>query len=125
MMTSHCRARSVLRTKPRRCGAQKYSTRRPRSRATRSAILFSNPCCRSFENGMLFGSEQTRRTPPVRLNADTTHTTAASATSLQTEDIHRASRACVLLDLFHRADDAEPRVRIVSGDFRKRDGAHQ
>src|SRR3954470_1624344 len=40
-------------------------------------------------------------------------TTDASAIALQAEDIHRASRGRVLLDLLHRPDDAERRVRIV------------
>src|SRR6185312_3922488 len=59
-MTSQLRALRVLRTKPRRCAHHVYSTRSPRSAASSEAMRFSNPSPRSFENGKLFGSAQTR-----------------------------------------------------------------
>src|ERR1051325_9734045 len=49
--------------KPRRCAHHVYSTRSPISWANSSAILFSKPSPRWFENGRLFGSAQTRKTP--------------------------------------------------------------
>src|SRR6185369_17160794 len=64
--TSHIPALRVLRKNPRRWAHQVYSTRSPRSWANRSAILFSKPSSRWFENGRLFGSAQTRRTPAGR-----------------------------------------------------------
>src|ERR687886_584472 len=62
MTTSHAPDFKVLRMKPRRCAHQVYSTRAPKSFATSSAILFSNPSPRAFENGRLFGSAQTLST---------------------------------------------------------------
>src|SRR5207248_9700719 len=59
---SHSPARKVLRTKPRRCAHQGYSSRALKSVASNSAILFSNPSPFRSENGRLLGSEQTRRT---------------------------------------------------------------
>src|SRR5205085_11986519 len=64
--TSHAPAFKVLRMKPRRCAHQVYSSFSCRSSANSSAILFSNPSPRSFENGRLFGSAHTRRTPGGR-----------------------------------------------------------
>src|SRR6185312_760465 len=60
-MTSHRPALSVLRTKPRRCGCQVYCTGAPSASPTSRAMAFSSPSCFWFENGMLFGSAQTRR----------------------------------------------------------------
>src|SRR6187399_1557171 len=69
MITSHLnwlvdssRCRSVLRTKPMRCGKNVNSMRRPRSRASACAILFSYPSPWLFDNGMLAGSAHTRST---------------------------------------------------------------
>src|SRR5829696_48518 len=59
MTTSHVSALRVFRMNPRRCAHQVYSTRAPRSLASRSAILFSNPCCARLEKGRLLGSAHT------------------------------------------------------------------
>src|SRR3954468_22010714 len=60
-MRSHSPAFKVFLTKPRRWAHQVYCTSVFISRATSAAILFSKPSPRSFENGRLFGSAQTRR----------------------------------------------------------------
>src|SRR5438477_1199390 len=122
MTRSHRPASSVVRMNPRRWGDQKYSSGRWTSWAMSSEILFSKPSPARFENGMLFGSEQTRSgggAPPTSADNATTATIV-----LKAEHIDGASRSRVLLDLFHRADDAERRVRIVGGDIRERDRAH-
>src|SRR5258707_333745 len=62
MMTSHLYAASVLRTKPVACGYQLYDRPFPSLLANNSASLFSKPSPLSVENGMLFGSAQTRST---------------------------------------------------------------
>src|SRR5712672_3918551 len=62
MMTSHFYAASVLRTKPVACGYQLYDRPFPSLLANNSASLFSKPSPLSVENGMLFGSAQTRST---------------------------------------------------------------
>src|SRR5581483_1230890 len=125
---------------PRRCGAQKYPSGRPRSFAITCAILFSKPRCLSSLNGMLFGSAQTRRAALKGCATTAAETVVAAQTlvaqafrpahtitttnALETKHIHRASWGRVLLDLFHRADDAERGVRIISGNFRERDRTH-
>src|ERR1041384_2337811 len=76
MTTSDIPAFNVLRKKPRRCAHHVYSIRSPRSWAISSAILFSNPSPRSFENGRLFGSAQTRSTPAGRAICGATATGA-------------------------------------------------
>src|SRR5262245_42998843 len=63
--------------KPVACGNQVYSTGTLSSAATSSAILFSNPSLRSFENGMLAGSAQTRSA--VRLTRSIRCPSAAEA----------------------------------------------
>src|SRR3954466_16067674 len=65
MITSHCWALSVLRTKPRRCAHQVKEIVLPRSPATSSASLFSKPCCCASENGRLFGSAHTRSSSAI------------------------------------------------------------
>src|SRR5437867_13456174 len=98
MTTSHRPASSVVRMNPRRCGDQTYASGRFSSRATSAAILFSNPSAFAFEKGRLLGSAHTRR--GGRASAlSRTHAVAAIAIALQTEDIHRASRRRVLLDV--------------------------
>src|SRR5260370_16487988 len=60
MITSHLWAASVLRTNPVACGYQLYDNPLPSLSANNSASLFSKPSPLSVENGMLFGSAQTR-----------------------------------------------------------------
>src|SRR5690348_3708573 len=62
MMTSHLCAASVLRTKPGAWGYQLYDRPFPSFSASNAASLFSKPSPLSVENGMLFGSAQTRST---------------------------------------------------------------
>src|SRR5919108_385342 len=62
MTTSHLCAASVLRTNPVACGYQLYDRPFPSLSASNSASLFSKPSALSVENGMLFGSAQTRST---------------------------------------------------------------
>src|SRR5437588_12447005 len=62
MMTSHLCAASVLRTKPGAWGYQLYESPFPSFSASNSASLSSKPSPLSVENGMLFGSAQTRST---------------------------------------------------------------
>src|SRR5947209_19663362 len=62
MMTSHLCATSVLRTNPVAWGYQLYDRPFPSFSASNSASLFSKPSPLSVENGMLFGSAQTRST---------------------------------------------------------------
>src|SRR4051812_14652432 len=114
-MRSHSPAASVLRTKPRLCAAHAYRRSAPRSRATREAILFSNPSCRSFENGRLFGSAQTRSTRRgaagggVAVQAGRPQTAAIrpSAAALEREDIEHASRGRALGQVGHGVDETE------------------
>src|SRR3954470_4566854 len=49
---------------------------------------------------------------------------ASALRDLQPEHINRASSGGVLLDVFHRADDAQPGVRVVAGALREGDRAH-
>src|SRR5690349_8024475 len=111
--------------KPRRCGNHVYSTVVPSSFAISVASSFSKPSPCSSENGRLFGSEHTRSGSCVAAPAGE-HAAAASMTTraLEAEHIDHISWARVLLDVLHRADDAERRVRIVGGDIRERDRAH-
>src|SRR5215211_7673665 len=76
------------------------------SRATSAAILFSNPSRRSFENGRLLGSAQTRSS---RAPAEQETSTAAAkvATLRETEHIQRASLGGRLLEVAHGVDEAE------------------
>src|SRR5256714_12972056 len=81
-MTSQLPAFSVLRTKPRRCAHEVYATRSPRSWAMSAAMRFSKPSPRTFENGRLFGSAQTRRAGAVTARLFLTdHATPATATA--------------------------------------------
>ena len=69
----------------------------------------------------MFGSAQTRSGGGAAGDTDgqavpDTRQTTQTEARLQTEDIDRASCRRVLLDVLHRADDAERRVRIVGGD---------
>src|SRR5439155_21596606 len=97
--TSKRWALSELRTNPRRCGNQKYSSGRPNSCATRVAILFSDPAPRSFENGMLLGSADTRSDDcALEPTVSPAHSVRTKPTRLQTEDIDRAPRRRGFLD---------------------------
>src|SRR4026207_2136964 len=55
---------------------------------------------------------------------EATRIDALTTVCLKPEDINRIAGSGVLLDVFHRADHAEPRVWIVGGDGWERDGAH-
>src|SRR4051794_34816850 len=120
MTISQSPARSVLRTKPRRCAHQRYSSGTPRSRASSAAMRFSNPSPASFENGRLFGSAQTRTLsmpresrpcapgPSARAPPAISIKAAASAARLwEREDIERPAAACDLRQVLHRIDKAE------------------
>src|SRR5215207_9143590 len=101
---------SVLRKKPRRCAHQVYSTRSPRSRAMSSAILFSKPSRRSFENGRLFGSAQMRssRGPlGVAGAAATSSAVAPNASSRKGKDIEHSAFGGLLRQIANRVAEAE------------------
>src|SRR3954451_21645637 len=146
MTISQSPARSVLRTKPRRCAHQRYSSGTSRSWASSSAMRFSNPSPASFENGRLFGSAQTRtlsmpcesspwplepgalepwvstpwaRAPPVA------STNAATSTPRlrEREDIERPAAARDLRQVLHCIDKAERRGAVARVEHRGYDRA--
>src|SRR2546430_9049111 len=80
-MTSHLCAASVLRTKPVACGYQLYESPLPSLSASNSASLFSKPSPLSVENGMLFGSAQTRSTLGSTSSIDKSGRSTACASS--------------------------------------------
>src|SRR5688500_19022422 len=140
MITSHVPARSVLRTKPRRCAHHVYSTRASSSRATSLASRFSSPSPRAFEKGRLFGSAQTRSTRPSTVAADGAALPASSSVPIiaasprarhaprravtpsgKREDIERPSLLGVLRQVARRADEAVgggrvARIEVVRDD---------
>src|SRR6187551_1925978 len=96
------------------------------------ASAFSNPSARSFEYGRLLGSAQTRsggrccvpRLWATAISSNVTTSVSPANRTLEREDIEHAPESRVLLDLFHRPDDAERRIGIVDRHVRRRDGAH-
>src|SRR5512142_1586044 len=113
MATSQVFAFSVLRTHPRRCGHQVYSSVSPNWCATSSAILFSKPSPARLENGRLFGSAQTRRArrpgPLTGASGDRADPSSVAATAITTpararrtlegEDIQHASFGRISVDV--------------------------
>src|SRR5262249_50908478 len=87
MMTSHLCAASVLRTKPVACGYQLYESPSPSLSASNSASLFSKPSPRSVENGMLFGSAQTRSTFGSMSSIDKSRRSTACASTFPDRNI--------------------------------------
>src|SRR6266446_253247 len=81
MITSHLWAASVLRTKPVACGYQLYDNPLPSLSANNSASLFSKPSPLSVENGMLFGSAQTRSTLGSTSSIDSSGRSTACAST--------------------------------------------
>src|SRR6184192_4862649 len=81
MITSHLWAASVLRTKPVACGYQLYENPLPSLSANNSASLFSKPSPLSVENGMLFGSAQTRSTLGSTSSIDSSGRSTACAST--------------------------------------------
>src|SRR6266545_3035476 len=101
MMTSHLWAASVLRTKPVACGYQLYESPLPSLSASNSASRFSKPSPLSVENGMLFGSAQTRSTLGSTSSIDKSGRSTACANSfpdtnmaaIAVHDTHKLSRS--------------------------------
>src|SRR5215203_6264925 len=136
MTTSHAPVLSVSRMKPRRCARQVYSTVAFISRATSSAILFSNPSSLRFEKGRLLGSAQTRSTPGGRaccaccgvrcgvgrcappaheVNAEAINRVTSNAAdgSGERKDIERAPLRRVVRQVGRGADHAERGGRVA------------
>src|SRR5437763_7866218 len=79
-----------------------------RSRASRSAILFSKPCCLRLEKGRLSGSAQTRYPRICPRSGTEVQSTIAIARSLrQREDIKHSSLPRVLWQILHGVAEAE------------------
>ena len=78
-----------------------------------SAILFSKPSPRCVRERQVvrIGADAQRRLRDRRRSARPPRPSARAPRDLQTEDIDRASRRRVLLDVLHRADHAERGVR--------------
>src|SRR4051812_31872306 len=95
--TSHNPAFNEFRRKPRRSAYHVYSRRAPSSRATSSASRFSKPSARSFENGRLLGSAQTRRTRPSAPK----HAAAQRSRLRQREDIKHPTLGRLLPQVAH------------------------
>src|SRR5436190_3827450 len=135
MMTSQSPALSVLRMKPRRCDHQTYSTGSPSSRPMSCASRFSNPSPRSFENGRLFGSAQTRidgralatvldaRAPSMTATAASMHITAAAVRLREREDIQHASLLRSGRQVAHGVYEPERRGRVARVQNPGDDGA--
>src|SRR4051812_36824244 len=137
--TSQRPAFTVLRKKPRRCAHQVYSTRRPNSSPISVASLFSKPSPFRFENGRLFGSEQTRSASAARawranrVPVTATATIVANATPdtinarrprgrkpvvrsariAQSEHVEHAAERRLLRQILHGVDEAESRRRVA------------
>src|SRR5678816_444686 len=95
MTTSHSDALRVLRMNPRRWAHHVYFTLAPMSRATSSAILFSNPSPFELLKGRLLGSAHTRRSG-ARAPADAIEPSDRTPTTAQRADpvIVMAGRRC-------------------------------
>src|SRR5690349_20968452 len=88
---------------------QVYSSFASNLPAIISANLFSKPSARWFENGMLFGSAQTRRT---RCSAATHGRTAIKTRLRQRKDIQHSALCGVLAQVRHRVSKAQRRSTI-------------
>src|SRR5215831_12544293 len=93
MMTSHLCAASVLRTKPGAWGYQLYDRPFPSLSANNSASLFSKPSPLSVENGMLFGSAQTRSIFGSISSIDKSGRSTACASSFPDRNVAAATAA--------------------------------
>src|ERR1051326_459921 len=91
----------------------------PISRATTSAIRFSNPSERSLENGMVFGSAQTRRTRGSAARA-----VAVNRTLLRKrKNVQHSSFSGVFAQVRHRVSHAKRCGAVLGIDSAGDDGA--
>src|SRR3954463_14502753 len=105
-------ALSVSRKNPRRCARQLYCTPAPSCFAIKSAIRFSKPSSRSFENGRLFGSAAIRRTSLFVSTANTFAQSNSAKIVLKREDIQGSSLGRFLFQVGQRVCESRDRCRI-------------
>src|SRR5689334_10282767 len=105
-----------------RSGHQLYSSFALRSRATSSARRFSIPSPRSFENGRLLGSAQTRSTRGDSA-ANAPYNESVAIRLRQREDIKCSTGRTVLGQILHRIHEPQCASAVLRIQFCRHDHA--